>query len=62
MGSGLYQDPFKTTPNQIVLNKNVTSLVKTNTTHKDKGTPQWNSYLVLNPLTCFRFQISLKAN
>ena len=37
-------DPFATTLKQIVLNKNLTSLVKKSTPYKDKGTRQKNSY------------------
>ena len=37
-GSGLYWNPFATTLQQILLNKNTTSLVKSNTPYKD-GVP-----------------------
>ena len=43
------------------MNKNATSLVKNNTHIQRQRNPTMK-FLVWNPLTCFRLQISLKAN
>ena len=52
---------IRNNPKHTVLNKNATSLFKSNTPYKDKGTPQCNSLSQI-PWHVFRLQISLKGN